>query len=127
MKSIYFLRPIGQRGPIKIGCSYLPLERLRTYSHWSPLPLEVVAMCGGQHHAVERRLHVMFKAAHSHGEWFHPVEELEAFVARVVAGERIEDIIGPTPYPGPKRRSLTTLSTAFLQQLLPAPKRKRAA
>lgn len=62
-KSIYFIRPVGQRGPIKIGCSYLPLDRLRGLCQWSPLPLEVVATCDGQHHGVERRLHLMFRTA----------------------------------------------------------------
>jgi hypothetical protein len=118
-KFIYFIRPVGQRGPIKIGCSHLPLERLRAFSQWSPIPLEVVATCDGQHHGVERRLHLMFQTAHSHGEWFHPLPDLEAFVARVAAGEQIDDIIGPTPFPGPKRRKLTILSTASLQRLMP--------
>ncbi len=121
MKSIYFMRPIGQRGPIKIGCSGLPLERLRILTLWSPLPLEVIAVCDGQHHGVERRLHMMFRAAHSHGEWFHPLPELETFVARVAAGERIEDMIGPTPFPGPRRHKLTNLSTEALRRRMPLP------
>lgn len=126
---IYFLRPAGQPdGPIKIGCSHLPMERLRIYFQWSPVPLDLVAMCGGQHLGVERRLHLMFKDAHSHGEWFHPSSDLEAFVARVAAGERIEDMIGPTPFRGHGRRKLTMLSTAdLIRRMPPTPKRQRKA
>lgn len=106
-KHIYFVKPIGLPGPIKIGCSVLPIGRLRAHMLWSAVPLELAAECLDDGFHVERRLHVMFRSAHSHGEWFHPVPDLLALMARVAAGETVTDIIGPTIYPGPKRHGLT--------------------
>lgn len=33
---IYFLRPIGWDGPVKIGCSNYPMLRLNALMAWSP-------------------------------------------------------------------------------------------
>lgn len=40
---VYFLRPVGEEGPVKIGVSEVPENRLRTYMVWSPMILEVAA------------------------------------------------------------------------------------
>lgn len=82
MKSVYFMRPIGQQGPIKIGCSAQPIKRLRDVETWSPLPLEIVAHApGGNSH--ERILHYRFGQHRLHGEWFAENAELIALMARV--------------------------------------------
>jgi hypothetical protein len=74
-KRIYFLRPVGQLGPVKIGCSICPESRLDVFTLWSPVPLEVAASVPGSH-SDERRLHAMFDRHHVHGEWFNASKEL---------------------------------------------------
>jgi hypothetical protein len=90
---VYFIRPIGMPGsPVKIGCSDFPENRLVALSSWSPYRLEVVATVPGDR-SLERRLHGIFAAQHSHREWFLSSPELESLLARLVAGESIEAVI----------------------------------
>jgi len=91
-KKIYFLRPVGQRGPIKIGCSMEPTARLKHLAHWSPIPLELAGEVAGDHD-VERRLHKMFAADRSHHEWFHPSAALEEIIARAAEGKSFADLL----------------------------------
>jgi hypothetical protein len=79
MSAIYFIRPVGQLGPIKIGFSRWPHDRLKTYATWSPVPLEIVATIPGNH-TLERRLHHRFAADRSHHEWFHATGALLAII-----------------------------------------------
>lgn len=44
---IYFMRPVGQLGPIKIGCSKTPDLRLDTMARWSPQLLEIICTTSG--------------------------------------------------------------------------------
>jgi hypothetical protein len=85
MKRIYFLRPIGAAGPIKIGCSKHPVGRLATVQIWSPLKLEIAASCEGGHD-YERALHSRFAKHRLHGEWFEATPDLIALVADVAKG-----------------------------------------
>jgi hypothetical protein len=83
--SIYFIRPIGSEGPVKIGFSIYPASRLVTYQAWSPVPLEVAATIEiqvpenepqrGYAMAVERRFHHRYRDHWTHHEWFaaHPL------------------------------------------------------
>lgn len=92
MKRVYFIKPIGMDGPIKIGCSYMPLNRLRALMGWSPFPLELLATFEGDFDD-ERRMHSLFSACRDQGEWFHPAPDLLSLIARLQAGERIGDIV----------------------------------
>jgi hypothetical protein len=96
MKLIYFMRPVGLCGPIKIGCSAIPFKRLQNISRWSPVPLEIIASCAGTH-ADERHLHKMFKAHRFHHEWFHANPELDRLIERIEEGEPLTSIIGVSP------------------------------
>lgn len=89
MSFVYFLRPVGQDGPIKIGCSRTPHARLSTYMSWSPLDLEIVATVKGDLE-LEARLHSRFHAAHRRNEWFDPAPDLVAAVEALQRGEPIE-------------------------------------
>jgi hypothetical protein len=79
MKRVYFLRPVGQLGPVKIGCSKLPDLRLETLTTWSPVRLELICSVPGTHKD-ERTLHGMFRKHHVHGEWFGASKELLALI-----------------------------------------------
>lgn len=82
---VYFIRPIGLAGPVKIGCSKDPPHRLRAYQYWSPLPLEIVALVqdAGE---LEPRFHALFREHHSHHEWFHAAPEITATIEAIAAG-----------------------------------------
>lgn len=94
MKSfVYFLRPVGLPGPIKIGCSQTPEGRLETYMAWSPYPLEKIGQVPGNTKD-EGYLHRCFWAQRSHAEWFHPSRELHAAIDRVLSEGRVpRDIV----------------------------------
>jgi len=85
---IYFLRPVGALGPIKIGCSDIPMERLRTFARWSPAPLEIAAIVPGSL-SIESWLHNRFRDAHSHLEWYRPTPELVALVREAAETDAI--------------------------------------
>jgi hypothetical protein len=44
---VYFIKPVGMDGPIKIGCSNIPEHRLVSLSMWSPFPLEIIGKTPG--------------------------------------------------------------------------------
>lgn len=89
---IYFIKPVGMPGPIKIGCSIIPAKRLMELSVWSPFELELVATAlGGLD--LERNIHDCFADAHSHREWFHPVPRLLKAIEQIKAGVGIADAI----------------------------------
>lgn len=82
---VYFLRPVGMAGPIKIGCSSAPWTRMNHYNMYSPVPLELVAAVRGPQ-SVEFRFHLMFDADRMHHEWFRHSPELQAVMDAVGAG-----------------------------------------
>ena len=83
--SVYFLRPIGMKGPIKIGFSDQPERRLKEMMMWSPFPLELFARVPGNR-GLESALHQAFEDAKSHWEWFKPIPELVEAIDRMAAG-----------------------------------------
>lgn len=83
--AVYFIRPVGLEGPVKIGVSTMSWLRLEELMRWSPLPLEVVATLDGGGN-LELRFHAKFKHLHSHKEWFKPDPELSATIADIQAG-----------------------------------------
>lgn len=85
MSYVYFIRPIGMKGPVKIGQADWPDRRLTSIAQWSPVKLELVAAIegGGE---LERRFHAKFKETYSHKEWFGWSPELEATIEAVQAG-----------------------------------------
>lgn len=83
--SVYFLRPVGMKGPIKIGYSDQPKRRLKEMMMWSPIPLELFAVVPGDR-GLEGSLHRAFRDAKSHWEWFRPIPELIEAINRMKAG-----------------------------------------
>lgn len=78
---IYFIRPVGAEGPVKIGHSIYPAARLMSYMNWSPIELEVAAVveipvpAGAKRRqfamSFERRFHCRYRDHWSHHEWFN--------------------------------------------------------
>lgn len=79
MSRVYFIKPIGFDGPIKIGCSISPDGRRDTLQTWCPFPLEIVAEIEGDT-KLERRFHLMFDDTCKGREWFD-WSEIEAWIA----------------------------------------------
>lgn len=129
---IYFVKPKGLKGPIKIGFSYKPTERLSCMQGSSPWPLEIIGTVSGTIHD-ERFLHRCFPSLHSHGEWFRWSSDLARTVEQVLqAGIAIAyGTLIPTGLDQPwtrKKRSLETRrrQSDSLRQSW-AQKRRRAA
>lgn len=72
---VYFIKPAGMDGPIKIGCSVLPKSRLENLMVWAPYPLEIIGSIPGSF-AIEQMIHRKFADLHSHCEWFNTSPEL---------------------------------------------------
>lgn len=89
---VYFIRPIGMEGPIKIGCSNSPPARLQSLMSWSPLPLEVVATVPGSFD-LEFKVHECFLDLMQHREWFRADPRLTAAIERIAAGEPISQVL----------------------------------
>lgn len=89
---IYFMKPVGHVGPIKIGYAADPSKRLASCQSWSPSKLEIVAVCPGDI-ILERNIHGCLADCHSHGEWFHPTARVLALLYKVKQGEAIKDAI----------------------------------
>lgn len=85
MKRVYFIKPIGMAGPIKIGTSNSPTHRAQDLATWSPFPLEVVATVEGGV-PMERRFHAAFQSLHKGREWFEASAELVAAINHINAG-----------------------------------------
>lgn len=92
LPKIYFIRPCGQDGPIKIGCSVSPEKRLKAMLVWSPLKLEIVHTMPGDLE-LEREIHDRLLRSHSHGEWFHATPEILQLIADLLSGTSIGDAI----------------------------------
>lgn len=86
---VYFIKPVGLDGPIKIGCSGTPADRLENLAAWSPWPLEVIGSIPGSY-AEEAFLHSCFADFHSHREWFHSTPALRGAIAEMLAAGSID-------------------------------------
>ncbi len=82
---VYFLRVVGQDGPVKIGFSRQPQNRFVAFKTWSPVPLEIAAIIEAGPE-VEPRFHHRFRHLHMYGEWFRGDPELTATIAAIEAG-----------------------------------------
>lgn len=104
---VYFFKPCGVDGPIKIGCSESPEDRMATFAAWSPWPLEMIGRVPGTTKD-EIYLHRCFWQVRSHGEWFRSSPELRAAIHRVlVLGVVPRDIV-PDEMLGTPQRKLRT-------------------
>lgn len=98
-QKVYFIRPVGLPGPIKIGCSSGPEFRVEAIQTWSPMKLELAAMVDGDFD-LERQLHNCFADLHFHGEWFHAAPRLLAALDSIAAGVPVEIAVDLTDVRG---------------------------
>lgn len=92
---IYFVRPVGAPGPVKIGCSESPEKRLETLMTWSPMPLEIAATVPGSFD-LERNIHQCFADLYSHREWFFADDRITTVIERLRAGAAITEAMDLT-------------------------------
>jgi hypothetical protein len=78
---IYFIQ-CGPGGPIKIGNSVAPRERLKALQHACPYELTLLACCDG---FASRELWAQerFAPHHIRGEWYHPAPEIMRLIAEI--------------------------------------------
>lgn len=89
---VYFARPVGADGRIKIGCSYKPASRLVALSVWCAYPVEIVAVAAGGFD-VERSLHSYFAADRLHREWFRSSPELLFVIDQMSRGRTLSEAV----------------------------------
>lgn len=70
---VYFVQV--NDGPIKIGCTSLPLERIQRLQNWSPYAMVVLLWVPGDRD-LEQATHRKFGHLRLQGEWFSPGEDL---------------------------------------------------
>lgn len=87
---IYFMKPVGLPGPIKIGCSRSPAERLKLMATWSPFELEVIAVTAGGL-TEEKLIHDRFVHVHERNEWFTATNELMSGITAIQNGASIHE------------------------------------
>lgn len=109
MRRVYFIKPIGMAGPVKIGCSSSPDNRRRSLATWSPFPLEIVAEIEGDI-KLEQRFHTRFLGSYKSHEWFDWSPELQAVIDAVAAGT-FDIATLPKPQQLPRKRKGTAYST----------------
>lgn len=90
MGVVYFIKPIGLTGPIKIGFSANPVMRLKPLTSWSPIPLEIAVIAPGTF-SHEKLLHEWFAPHRLHGEWFSVTPELTALITDLKAGGELPE------------------------------------
>jgi hypothetical protein len=91
---VYFMRPIGGDGRIKIGCSYVPARRLVELARHSAYLTELVAVAPGDF-STERALHDFFAADRLHSEWFRSSPELLRVIDLMSRGVSFADATAP--------------------------------
>jgi hypothetical protein len=92
MKSVYFIKPVGMTGPVKIGCARDVDKRLDELMSWSPVDLEVLATVPGDFN-LENRIHRMFFLSHRRHEWFDWSPELGELIRLILDGKFTEAIV----------------------------------
>lgn len=92
---VYFIRPVGMDGPVKIGCSGLLQDRMRSLATWSPFPLEIAAVAPGDL-KTERQVHHAFADLHSHHEWFRADPRITDCIEKLRSGVPLADAVDLT-------------------------------
>lgn len=92
---IYFVKPINECGPVKIGFTGQAKKRLSQLLLWSPVDLEFVCFVRGPKEW-ETRAHKYFAADYIRNEWFAWSWKLHKAIRRLNDGESFVDVIPET-------------------------------
>jgi hypothetical protein len=115
---VYFIKPVGMDGPIKIGCSDKPDQRLLVLAAWSPFELEIIGSVPGSFKD-ENALHRRFANLHTRKEWFMSSPLLRQTIERILAGtsiaEACKDLAEKGAIRGQKRPAKTPDRKLFLE------------
>lgn len=86
---VYFIQA-GEDGPIKIGVTAEPGDRLRILQsgHYEELRLLCAPYCGARGDTIEKRLHRGLSAYHIRGEWFRPARRVLVTVNAILEGRK---------------------------------------
>lgn len=104
---VYFCKPVGLPGPIKIGCTGKPIERVKQLMLWSPVDLELIVTAPGTF-ADERAVHAVFGDHHIRHEWFQPCDALVAGIESLKKGSSLKQAFD-LDRPGRPVRSFTSI------------------
>jgi len=84
---VYFAKPVGADGPIKIGVTQNPDQRLSLMQTSSPVEIEFAAVLWDDEPGVlEQRFHALFKQFHQRREWFEGSSDIHAVVTAINDG-----------------------------------------
>lgn len=125
-KFIYFARPVGMDGPIKIGCSAKPISRLKVLASWSPFELEFIGTAPGSFDD-EAFLHKRFSDLHTKREWFMSSPLLRATIEAILAGKSVREACAGLPEKMPLRNQKRPIPTDDRKLFLYYGNRVRAA
>lgn len=89
---IYFIKPVGTDGPVKIGFSTRPEGRLFELLEWSPVDLEIAHTMPGTY-ALEYAIHGCLALDHIRREWFRATPRVVRLLEDLRAGVSIEDAV----------------------------------
>lgn len=125
-KHIYFIKPVGMDGPIKIGCSDKPAKRLITLAAWSPFELEIIGSVPGGF-SDESRLHRRFSDLHTRKEWFMSSPALRQTIEIILAGTPIAEACRALAVKKPIRNQKRPAKTPDRQMFIEYGRRLRKA
>lgn len=114
---IYFVRPVGQAGPIKIGFSNDVDARFVGLQSGSPVRLELIATIPGDR-SHESLLHYRFSEDRLYGEWFAPSIDL-LNLARRNAIEPPRQVVEKKLLRGRLPARLTDLERLWIERIAP--------
>jgi hypothetical protein len=114
MRWVYFIKPVGLEGPIKIGISIKPLIRLEEFSACSPLPLEMIGFVPGTE-LDERFMHDCFADHHSHREWYRSSPKLRDAIASALQATRVDVLRGVLIPAQEHAVSIAATATAYVR------------
>jgi hypothetical protein len=96
---VYFIRPVGKAGPIKIGHSVFPPARLISLQAWSYEELEIISQLEGGR-KMERAIHERFAKYQIRGEWFEAVPDLVVLAEGIRDGKALRELVDLSVWTG---------------------------
>lgn len=88
VRFIYFIKPVGEDGPVKIGISARPEARIVELLEWSPVDLEIAHMLPGTY-KLERQIQQALAKDHVRREWFRATPRIVKLLADLRGGKPI--------------------------------------